>query len=144
LHELLCTDDRFAYPTTYACLNPHHFVLTQARVLAQAKGQARRVQDKMTIGLHSPQEDEFALLCLGARSPYEALLAPNRFAEAFALADPKDLPATEADYWRKTFKRFYHAAALASGGKPLVLKSPAHSYRVSTLRELFPDARFVL
>src|SRR5262249_36932864 len=34
--------------------------------------------------------------------------------------------------------------SLVSGGKPLVLKSPAHSYRVSTLRELLPDPRFVL
>jgi hypothetical protein len=31
-----------------------------------------------------------------------------------------------------------------SGGKPLVLKSPTHSYRVATLRELLPDARFIL
>src|SRR5262245_41653279 len=30
LHELLCKDERFSFPTTYACLNPHHFILTQS------------------------------------------------------------------------------------------------------------------
>ena len=29
-------------------------------------------------------------------------------------------------------------------GRPLILKSPTHGFRVATLRELLPDARFVL
>ena len=28
--------------------------------------------------------------------------------------------------------------------RPLILKSPTHGFRVATLRELLPDARFVL
>src|SRR6185312_14807896 len=47
LHELLCTNDRFGYPTTYACLNPHHFVLTQAHALARPSVELRRPQDRM-------------------------------------------------------------------------------------------------
>jgi hypothetical protein len=144
LHELLCVDDRFTYPTTYACLNPHHFVFTQARALTRFSGKLKRVQDKMMIGLASPQEDEFALLCLGARSPYEALLVPRKFAQSFALADPDDLSVSEARYWRKTFTAFLRGVSFISGGKRLVLKSPAHSYRVPVLRELLPDARFIL
>jgi hypothetical protein len=144
LHELLCVDDRFGYPTTYACLNPHHFILTQARVLPRFPQQIKRIQDKMLIGLQSPQEDEFALLCMGARSPYEGVLAPQQFAEALALADPDDLSPKEAKHWRKAFVQFFRGVSLASGGKRLVLKSPAHSYRVPTLRKLLPDARFVL
>ena len=144
LHELLCKDDRFGFPTTYACLNPHHFVLTQARALVRPGPQIRRPQDKMMISLAAPQEDEFGLLCLGARSPYEGLLVPRKFAQAFALADPRDLCSDEKRHWRKTFEAFLRGVSLVSGGKPLVLKSPAHSYRVATLRELLPDARFVL
>jgi len=144
LHDLLCTDDRFGYPTTYACLNPHSFVLTQTRALERAGGQLQRPQDRMIVGLRTPQEDEFALLCLGARSPYEGLLAPRNFAEALALADPADLSPQDARHWRRTFDEFFRGVSLMSGGKPLVLKSPTHSYRVATLREVLPDARFVL
>ena len=144
LHDLLCTDDQFGYPTTYACLNPHHFVLTQSFALARAGGQLQRPQDKMIVGPQTPQEDEFALLCLGARSPYEGLLAPRKFADALALADPNDLSPEDTRRWRKTFDEFFRGVSLMCGGKPLVLKSPTHSYRVATLRELLPDARFVL
>ena len=144
LHDLLCTDDRFGYPTTYACLNPHHFVLTQARALRRAGGQLQRPQDSMIVGPQTPQEDEFALLCLGARSPYEGLLAPQKFTEALALADPKDLSPEDARRWRKTFEEFFRGVSLVNGGRPLVLKSPTHSYRIATLREILPDPRFVL
>jgi hypothetical protein len=144
LHDLLCTDDQFGFPTTYACLNPHHFVLTQSRALARAGGQLQRPQDRMIVGPQTPQEDEFALLCLGARSPYEGLLAPRKFTETFALADPNDLSAEDRRRWRRAFEEFYRGVSLVSGGKPLVLKSPTHSYRVATLRQLLPDARFVL
>jgi hypothetical protein len=119
-------------------------VLTQARALARTGGQLQRPQDRMMVGPQTPQEDEFALLCLGARSPYEGLLAPRNFAEALALADPKDLSPADAWRWRKTFEEFFRGVSLVSGGKPLVLKSPTHSYRIATLREILPDARFVL
>jgi hypothetical protein len=144
LHDLLCTDDQFGYPTTYACLNPHHFVLTQARALARAGGPLQRPQDSMIVGLQTPQEDEFALLCLGARSPYEGLLAPQNFTESLALADPKDLSPEDRQRWVGAFDEFFRGVSVVSGGKPLVLKSPTHSYRVAMLRQLLPDARFIL
>ena len=144
LHDLLCTDEQFGYPTTYACLNPHHFLLTQSHALAQAGRQFQRPQDSMIVGPQTPQEDEFALLCLGARSPYEGLLAPRNFAQALALADPKDLSPEDRRRWVMAFDEFFRGVSVVSGGKPLVLKSPTHSYRVATLRELLPDARFIL
>jgi hypothetical protein len=144
LHELLCTDPRFGFPTTYACLNPQHFILTQKFALKRFRGQVRRPQDKMMIGLQTPQEDEFALLCLGARSPYEGLLAPAHLVQSFAVADPDDLPRREAARWRRAFDRFFRGVSLMNGGKPLVLKSPTHSYRVKTLRRMLPEARFIL
>ena len=47
--------------------------------------------DEMEVRASSPQEDEFALLSLGARSPYEALLIPAILPEALKLIDPQDL-----------------------------------------------------
>src|SRR5215831_18339578 len=77
LHELLCLDTRYTYPTTHACMNPHHFLLTEASVLARGGPSTTRPMDEMEVRSSSPQEDEFALFCLGARSPYEALVMPE-------------------------------------------------------------------
>jgi hypothetical protein len=145
LHNYLCCDKRFGYPSTYACMQPHHFVLTQAAALAQ--GQQRsiaRPMDDVRISAATPQEDEFALLALGARSPYEALLTPRHLAEALGLSDPRDLTPTEQARWREVFVEFLSGVSVVEGGRPLVLKSPPHGYRAATLREIVPDARFIV
>src|SRR5271170_6583798 len=37
LHELLALDECFAVPSTYACFNPHHFLLAQHRTPAATR-----------------------------------------------------------------------------------------------------------
>jgi hypothetical protein len=144
LHELLCLDTRYTFPTTHACMNPHHFLLTEASALAREHPGAQRPMDEMEVRPGSPQEDEFALLSLGARSPYEALLAPEQLTPALKLADPNDLPAPDEQRWRSVFLSFLGGVSVRGGGRPIILKSPTHGFRVATLRELLPDARFIL
>lgn len=140
LHELLAADSQFAFPTTYACMNPQHFVLSErgAAVHAQA-----RPMDGMIVASDSPQEDEFALLCLGARSPYEAMLFPQAFERAMAACDWDALAPAQQAHWRVCVVRFLAQVAQRSPDRRLLLKSPPHAFRVGVLRELFPDARFV-
>ena len=144
LHEYLCHDDRFGFPSTYACMQPQHFVLTQPAALRRPLRAVRRPMDDVRVTAGSPQEDEFALLALGARSPYEALLAPRHLAEALALGDPLSLSAQELRHWKQTFLSFLNGVSAVEGGRPLVLKSPPHGYRLGLLRELCPDSYFVL
>ena len=144
LHELLSLDTRYSFPTTHACMNPHHFLLTEASVLARGGSGVQRPMDEMEVRPGSPQEDEFALLSLGARSPYEALLAPRQLTEALKLADPRDLTALDEKRWRSVFLGFLSGVSVRGAGRPLILKSPTDGFRVATLRELLPDARFIL
>jgi hypothetical protein len=145
LHELLALDTRYTFPSTHACMNPHHFLLSDASVLAKrGVSGVQRPMDGMEVRPSSPQEDEFALLSLGARSPYEALLAPRRLAQSLKLADPRDLAPADEQRWLSAFLEFLGGVSVLGEGRPLVLKSPAHGFRVATLRELLPDARFIL
>jgi hypothetical protein len=144
LHEMLCLDARYTFPTTHACMNPHHFLLTEASALAREGTSAQRPMDEMEVRPGSPQEDEFALLSLGARSPYEALLIPKILPEALKLADPRDLSAHDEKRWREIFLSFLAGVSARGAGRPMILKSPQHGFRVATLRELLPDARYIL
>jgi hypothetical protein len=144
LHELLCQDSRYTYPTTHACMNPHHFLFSEASALAGASTTAQRPMDEMEVRPSSPQEDEFALLSLGARSPYEALVVPKILPEALKLTDPRDLSPQDEKRWREVFLGFLAGVSVRGAGKPMILKSPTHGARVSTLRELLPDARYIL
>jgi hypothetical protein len=143
LHELLSLDTRYTYPTTHACMNPHHFMFTEAAALARGGASMHRPMDEMEVRSSSPQEDEFAFLSLGARSPYEALLMPTILPQALKLTDPRDLSANEQKLWRETFLNFLGGVSARGMGRPMILKSPTHGARVSTLRELLPEARYI-
>jgi len=125
-------------------MNPQHFLLTEASALARGNPGVKRPMDELEVRPGSLQEDEFALFSLGARSPYEALLAPHCLAQALKLADPRDLPAREQETWRSVFVDFVRGVSGRGAGGPMILKSPTPGFRVSTLRELLPDARFIL
>ncbi len=145
LHELLVLDDRHAYPTAYQCFEPNHFLLTEGLVrrwLGFALP-ARRGTDNMAFGWDHPQEDEFALCLLGQPSPYAALAFPNRARPDVALATLEALSARARERWKRAFVGFLRHLTFRHGPRRLVLKSPTHSFRIPTLLELFPDARFV-
>jgi hypothetical protein len=125
-------------------MNPHHFMLTEAAALARGGASMHRPMDEMEVRSSSPQEDEFAFLSLGARSPYEALLMPSILPQALKLTDPRDLSPEDEKRWREVFLGFLGGVSVRGMGRPMILKSPTHGVRVSTLRELLPDARYIL
>jgi hypothetical protein len=144
LHELLILDPRHTYPTTYECLEPNHFLLTErflTRVLWFLMP-ARRPMDNMAAGWQRPQEDEFALCMLGQPSPYLTIAFPNHPPQDQEALDLEGLPSRAREGWKRAFVRFLRQLTFKDP-KRLILKSPPHSCRIKTLLELFPDARFV-
>jgi hypothetical protein len=60
------------------------------------------------------------------------------------LTDPRELSPQDEKRWREVFLSFLAGVSVLGAGRPMILKSPTHGARVSTLRELLPDARYVL
>jgi hypothetical protein len=144
LHELLISDPRHAYPTTFECLAPHHFLISESWLprLTRWMMPSRRPMDNMSAGWDRPQEDEFAMCLLGQPSPYAKIAFPNT-ARIDGLLDLSGLTPTALRRWKQTFLRLIRELTLRHGGRRLILKSPPHSCRIRTLLELFPDARFI-
>ncbi len=150
LHELLILDSRHAFPTTYQCLAPNNFLLTEglAKRCLSFLLTKQRPMDNMAFGWDRPQEDEFALCMLGQPSPYLTLAFPNRPPQDQEALDLDQLSPRARAGWKAAFLRFLHRVAFAQQRKGmvprrLVLKSPTHTCRIPTLLELFPNARFV-
>ncbi|MEX0819493.1 MAG: sulfotransferase, partial [Pirellulaceae bacterium] len=145
LHELMVLDERHAFPTTYECLAPSHFLFSKPltswwlwMLLPR-----RRPMDNVRIGLESPQEDELALCALGARSPYLTWAFPNHPPQEQEYFDLRDLSPEALANWKAKFNWFLRALQVKSPGKRIVLKSPTHTFRVPVLLDMFPNARFV-
>ncbi len=144
LHELLIRDPAHTYFTTYQCFTPHHFVLSAKYVLpwADVFAPERRPMDNMAAGWNRPQEDEFALQSLGVPTPYLSMMFPNRGVAYPEYLTLRDLPEKSRSLWKHELLQFCKRVTLRDPRR-LVIKSPAHTARVRTLLEMFPNAKFV-
>jgi omega-hydroxy-beta-dihydromenaquinone-9 sulfotransferase len=143
LHELFSCDHRFGFPSTYACLNPAHFLLTEAWIQERAGRQIRRPMDNMLYSWTSPQEDEFALVVMGAPSPYEALFVPSLMFNPRWLLDLRARGQTAQDHWTQALLQFLRMLTIQQG-KAMLLKSPSHGFKLPVLPSIFPQARYVI
>ncbi len=144
LHEYLILDERHNYPTTYECLDPNHFLLTEDffRRWLRFLVPSRRPMDNMAAGWERPQEDEFALCMLGVPSPYLTIAFPNRPPQYSEYLDLEGLSPRALRQWKQAFVRFLRQVTYRNPRR-LVLKSPPHSCRIPVLLEMFPNARFI-
>jgi hypothetical protein len=144
LHELFALDERNRCPTTYECLAPHHFLISEAFVRRWMwfVMPRKRPWDNMKLGFDHPQEDETALCGLGAHSPFLTVAFPHRAPQDPAYVDLLSLSPAELARWEAIARRFYQSVLYRRAGR-LVLKSPQHTFRLQTLNRLFPRARFI-
>jgi hypothetical protein len=144
LHELLAEDERYTYPTTWACLAPHHFLRSERYAIRWFNFMipARRPMDNMALGWRNPQEDEFALVNLGIPSPYWRIAFPNRPPQAPDYVTLEGLSEAELQQWKAALHGFVTQVSYRDA-RPVVLKSPLHTARVRVIAELFPGAKFV-
>lgn len=144
LHEYLGLDPRFASPTTYQCFAPWHFLLTEGMVTRYGNWLLpdRRPMDNMKAGWALPQEDEFALMNLGAPSPYLRLMFPNHPVPYTETLDSARFGSADLQAWRRQFEWFVKALTYKNR-KQLLLKSPPHTGRIGILRQMYPDSKFI-
>jgi hypothetical protein len=145
MHDLFSVDRNLAYPTTFECFFPHHFLLTEGTLPKVMKVllPKKRPQDDVPVGFDRPQEEEFAMMMLGQGTPYITHAWP-RFGPADSdYLDFKVVSEADKKTWADAFLWFYRRLLLKHGGKPLVMKSPANAARLKLLIKLFPDARFI-
>ena len=144
LHELMVLDDRFAFPTTYQCFAPEHFLVSEW-LFARWCGfllPKQRPMDNVSAGWQRPQEDEFALFTMGVRTPYRRMAFPNNPPPDMAYLNMEGLSEAELDKWSGAMKWFVRAISFRSPRR-VILKSPTHTGRVALLARIFPGAQFI-
>ncbi len=145
LHNLLCNDPRFAFPTLLDMYNPHSFIHLQKKVekiLEKAPSQ-KRPMDNVVVTYKSPAEDEFALAILSLESPLLAWTFPRRTRVYDRYLTFQNVNGQERGRWEQAFVLLMKKLTLKYEGKQLLLKSPTHTGRIALLLRLFPDAKFI-
>ena len=122
LHELAMLDDRFCCPNTYECFAPSHFLLTED-VMTQALRwmiPSKRPMDDVAAGWDRPQEDEFALMSLGAPSCYRRIAFPVSSPARPEALDLATLPPAELDRWKHALRQFLAMLAVRDPRRPVL------------------------
>ncbi len=144
MHEFLQLDERFASPNTYQCFAPWHFLLTEGLICRFGNFllPAKRPMDNMKVGWLLPQEDEFALMVLGAPTPYYRIAFPKHPVPHMDSLGSQSFKPRDLERWKKDIDWFFRALTYHTG-KPLIIKSPPHTGRIGILAEMYPDAKFI-
>lgn len=143
LHNLVCADKQFTFCNMYQCAFPRHFLLTENVVapLTDPLIPKTRPMDNMATGWKLPQEDEIALCAMHLLSPYLMIGIHDRPAYIRFL-EMQDVEPDELQQWKDAFIYLMKKLTIRQN-KPVILKSPTHTYRVKLLQEMFPNAKFL-
>ncbi len=145
LHELMGVDARFASPSTYQCFAASHFLVSEWAFVRFGNFLIpnKRPMDEMEAGWTLPQEDEFALMNLGAPTPYLRIAFPQSPPPSIEFLDMKSVDPQALQTWRDKLTWFIRALTVRHPNKRLIMKSPPHTGRVEELLKLYPKAKFI-
>jgi len=148
LQNLLCQDERFGYLSTFQAMAPGFFLIGDRTIKRLVARVARsryptRLIDNIPLAFDAPQEDEFALANLSPCSFVHSFSFPRQAREIFNRNVLLRGPSAHRTRWRERYRTLLRKTTLACGGKRLILKNCAHSARIPTLLDLFPDAKFI-
>jgi len=146
LHSLLCQDPRAGYVTTFHGVFPN-FVLSRFKWLkafTNRQLQKERPFDSYPMDMDFPQEEEFAMMSLQPKSLYRFFYFPKNLADIYENdLYFERLPAVHRKKWEKEYLNLINNAMLNTSGERYMSKNPCNIFRIRTLKDLFPDARFI-
>jgi hypothetical protein len=145
LHQLMNLDPQFTAPTMVQTIIPEHFLFSSRYYIPILRRlmPSKRPMDNVHLDPQSPQEEEFALIRMGAVSPLEKLLFPrgkDYFLKAYGDYIPR---GKNQDRWKRKLDWFYKKITYETGQR-ILSKNPYHTPRIRLLSAMYPSARFIL
>lgn len=144
VHNLMTLDASLTFPNLYQCMCPGHFLLTERIVTSLTSWllPATRPMDNMPLGWKVPMEDEMGIAVSCCVSPYLMAAFPGRTEIYERFLDPREMTEAERRVWTASLLTLMKKLTIRSN-RPIVMKSPTHTFRIATLLEMFPEAHFV-
>ena len=146
LYNILSKAPRFGYLPPIATGIPWN-MLTLGRWLEPLLLKtlpSERFIDNVPVMPDSPQEDEIALANMTKPSFYHGLYFPSRFDEHFNRGVYfRGCAPLEVENRKQTFQYFMRKLSILQSGRPILVKNPVYTARVSLLQSMYPEAKFI-
>lgn len=145
LHNLLCQDPQFCFPSYMHVYFPKtFFMLDGFKSILERTLPSKRAMDEVKVGLSLPEEEEEGIVGFSPMSFYHSILFPrvaDDFFQRYALLE--NLTLAERAAWQQDYVWFLKKISIAGSNRQLLLKNPVNTCRINTLIEIFPEARFI-
>jgi hypothetical protein len=145
LHELLSKDPQFCYISLWNTLLPDSFlILEPIKDFLSRFLPSERPMDAIKVDMDGPYEDEAALAVLYPWSFFHCLHFPRNAEEQYLKSIHfQGLSSEEKNQWKTTYLKFIKTVTSTNQGKSFLSKNPPNTARITTLLELFPEAKFI-
>lgn len=146
LQNLMSQDPQFGRVTLLQAAMPREFLIIPKNLIPRFQKMLppTRLMDNVAVSTDAPWEEEMALTSFGRLSFYHVSFFPRAieriFREAVLFNDGDEGLKTE---WQRQYLHFLRKVQMVQPDRPLLLKNPANTARISILREIFPGARFI-
>lgn len=146
LHNLMWQDPQFGVVTNYQA-NMQPVALIGRRWLPgllEKRMPRTRPMDNVAVTLDGPQEEEIAVANTTADAPFHFMSFPRALPEIYdRYVCDLDVDPQSGARWTAAYLEVLKKAAILSGDKRLLLKTPPNTGRIVPMLRLFPDAPFV-
>jgi len=145
LHELLSKDPRLCHISLWHTLLPNSFLIFESSKKFLSRFlPTQRPMDNMDVEIDGPYEEEAGLAVLDRWSFFHCFHFPKNANDQYNKSVHfEGLSDEDKITWKKNYINFLKTVTYANNGNQLVIKNPSNTGRISTLLELFPDARFI-
>lgn len=145
LHELLSQDPQFCYVTLWNTLLPNSFlILNPLKNFLSNFLPKQRPMDEIKVDIDGPYEEEAGIAVFSLWSFFHCMHFPRNAEEQYLKSIHfDDLTNLEKKQWKNNYLQFMKSVTYANNGKRLLIKNPSNTARITTLLELFPEAKFI-
>lgn len=145
-HNVLSGDSRYGYCTTYQTVFPHIMLWGYGffRACTKVLMPSHRPTDSVELGPDLPQEEEFALVNMMPYSFYNFWFFPQLtgiYRERYLLFN--GITDKEKETFKYNLDKLIRISLYRQGKSVYLSKNPPHTGRISTLLEMYPDAKFI-
>ena len=146
VHNVLSGDSRYGYCTTYQTVFPHIMLWGYGffRACTKVLMPSHRPTDSVELGPDLPQEEEFALVNMMPYSFYNFWFFPQLtgiYRERYLLFN--GITDKEKETFKYNLDKLIRISLYRQGKSVYLSKNPPHTGRISTLLEMYPDAKFI-
>ncbi|MDG6217849.1 MAG: sulfotransferase [Candidatus Thermoplasmatota archaeon] len=145
LHNVLSMDPVYGFCTTFHATLPGVYLGSEKTLkpLLQASIPSTRPMDNAAMGPDLPQEEEYAIANISPYGYYNGWCFPKNIYRYNTYVPINQQSSAIQEEWIETYQYFIKKLTLYRNGKQLLLKNPAHTARLTILKELYPKAKFI-